>query len=76
MSGGLCALTVLDKNSFLLLLASWCFFFFFLERQSLTFLVGALIQSRGHLLPVCLVIFIFYTSVSVSKLHPFIKYII
>ena len=52
------------------------FFFFFLERQSLTFLVGALIQSRGHLLPVCLVIFIFYTSVSVSKLHPFIKYII
>lgn len=75
MSGGLCALTVPDKNSFLLLLASRCFFFF-LERQSLTFLVGALIQSRGHLLPVCLVIFIFYTSVSVSKLHPFIKYII
>ena len=53
-----------------------CFvlFFFLLERQSLMFLVGALIQSRGHLLPVCLVIFIFYMSVSVSKLHPFIKY--
>ena len=73
MSGELCSPTVLDKNSFLLLLASRCFFFL-LERQSLAFLVGALIQSRGHLLPVCLVIFIFCMSISVSKLHPFIKY--